>query len=152
MYLKWLVISLEWGVLAIVSTLLFIGGYATQSAGKIVEDEVTCGVINDYSDELVQTGKRIWNANVCGACHNKNMRTDAIGPALAGVAERWSGEAGDHLYQWIRSSQTLIESGKSERANILWSSWGGVIMPNYSNLTNQEIDALLAYIKEVENF
>jgi len=39
---------------------------------------------------IITTGKKIFKIN-CASCHNKNMKSDMIGPALAGVRDRWSG-------------------------------------------------------------
>ena len=54
-----------------------------------------CGV-SDHNYSMVQDslpsaakGSDLWNENACGACHNKNMKVDATGPALSGVTERW---------------------------------------------------------------
>lgn len=94
-----------------------------------------------------KVGKALWNENGCGSCHNKNMKDNSTGPALGGVEERWSGEPREHLYRWIKGSQALIASGESARAESLWAEWNSV-MQNYPNITNQEIDHLLAFIQD----
>jgi len=91
-------------------------------------------------------GKRLWNANSCGSCHNKSMKDDATGPALAGVADRWADYPPEDLRAWIRNSQSLIATGHP-RAVAVWEAWNKATMSSYSNLTDEEIDHLLAYIK-----
>ncbi|MEM7573759.1 MAG: c-type cytochrome [Bacteroidota bacterium] len=93
-------------------------------------------------------GKSVWNANVCGSCHNKNMRADMTGPALGGVEERWADYPREDLYAWIRNSQALIATGHP-RANELWDQWKPTLMSAYTALTDEEIEGLLAYIKGV---
>ena len=91
-------------------------------------------------------GKSLWNANICGSCHNKNMKDDATGPALGGVEQRWSGEPREHLYRWVQQSQALIGSGESARAIAVWNSYKPTKMSNYTNLSNEDVEHLLAYI------
>ena len=92
-------------------------------------------------------GAALWKANVCGSCHAGNMKDNMTGPALAGVQARWAGEPRDHLYQWVQQSQKLIASGKSARAEAVWSQWKPTVMSNYTNLSNADVEHLLAYIK-----
>lgn len=91
-------------------------------------------------------GKSLWNANACGSCHAKSMKDDATGPALGGVQERWAGEPREHLYRWIQQSQALIASGESARALAVWADWSPTQMSNYTALTPEDIEHLLAYI------
>ena len=96
---------------------------------------------------FAQDGKALFNNN-CAACHAKNMKTNATGPALGGTQERWAAYPKEDLYKWIRNSQAMIESGHP-RAKELWAEWGPTVMNSFSNLKDEEIDALLAYIDEV---
>ncbi|NJC25179.1 c-type cytochrome [Neolewinella antarctica] len=92
-------------------------------------------------------GKALWQSNVCGSCHNKNMKDPATGPALGGVQERWAGEPREHLYRWVQQSQALISSGESARAIAVWNDWKPTVMSNYTNLADEDVEHLLAYIK-----
>ncbi len=87
-------------------------------------------------------GKALFKAN-CASCHNKNMKSDMTGPALAGVQERWEDEA--DLYSWIRNSQALIKSGHP-RANKLYNDWNQSVMNSFPNFTDEDIAAILTYI------
>jgi cytochrome c2 len=105
------------------------------------EAEIVAGS-GDY-----KTGKKLWNTAVCGSCHNKSMADDAIGPALGGVQGRWSGEPREHLYRWVQNNAKLIASGESERAVSVWTKWKKANMNLYPQLSNMDVEHLLAYIK-----
>jgi cytochrome c2 len=92
-------------------------------------------------------GKSLWNENGCGACHAGDMANNLTGPALGGVQERWAGEPREHLYSWIKNSQALIASGESARAAAVWAQWKPTVMSNYLNLSDGDIEHLLAYVK-----
>lgn len=90
-------------------------------------------------------GKKLFK-NYCATCHAKNMVTDMTGPALAGSQERWGDDTA--LYAWIRNSQAMIQSGHP-RATELWDQWKPTIMSSFTQLTDDEIGSLLAYINGV---
>lgn len=92
-----------------------------------------------FSQEVdVAKGKSLFNAN-CAACHklNKNL----IGPALAGVLAKYEKE---WLYSWIKNSNAMIKSG-DERAVAIWEEWNKAAMNAFPQLTNMDIDNILAY-------
>ncbi len=84
--------------------------------------------------------------NNCASCHNKNMRDDLTGPALGGTEERWADYPREELYAWIRNSQKMINEGHP-RAVELWDEWKPTVMTNFTQLTDQQIEDILAYIK-----
>lgn len=85
-------------------------------------------------------GKTIF-ASRCASCHNVNKVI--VGPALAGVAGR-------HTEKWIinfvHSSQTVIKSGDSA-AITLYEKFNKTPMPDHPDLTAENIQGILAYIK-----
>jgi mono/diheme cytochrome c family protein len=85
--------------------------------------------------------------NNCASCHNKNMKDDLTGPALGGAEERWAAYPREDLYKWVNNSQAMISSGHP-RAVELWAQNKPKIMNNF-NLTNQQIDNILAYVNKV---
>lgn len=93
-----------------------------------------------------EAGKELFIAN-CASCHNKNMKDDLTGPALAGTEERWAAFPRKDLYAWIRNSQALIATGHP-RATELWAKWKPTLMNNFAGLTDEQIESLLLYIKE----
>ncbi len=91
-------------------------------------------------------GKTIFK-NYCGACHNKDMKTDMTGPALGQAEEHWAEYPREDLYVWIRNSQALISAGHP-RAVELWEKWKPVQMSPFPNLTDEDIENVLAYIHQ----
>jgi len=75
------------------------------------------------------------------------MRDDLTGPALVDVMKRWEGRE-DLLYDWIRNSTKVIESGDSYSIR-LYNDWDQVQMTSFPNLKDEEIKALLDYIDAV---
>jgi cytochrome c2 len=116
---------------------------AAEEVTPEVSDEVAAG----EGDPAL--GAALWKANVCGSCHAGNMKSDLTGPALGGVEERWAGEPREHLYQWVQQSQKLIGSGESARAIEVWNAWKPTQMSNYTNLSDADVEHLLAYIDGV---
>lgn len=117
-----------------------------EPAGEITAAELGGEAAPGTADPKI--GKALWTENACNACHANNMKVDATGPALGGVEERWAGEPREHLYRWIRASQALIQSGESARAIAVWNDWKPTQMQNYPNLTDQDIEHILAFIQE----
>ncbi|MBS1497410.1 MAG: cytochrome c [Bacteroidetes bacterium] len=75
----------------------------------------------------------------CSQCHQPNQ--DFTGPALKGVVERWKDI--NLLHEFVKNSQSVI--AKNEYAKSLFTKWNGTIMPPFSQLANEEIDAILDY-------
>lgn len=86
-------------------------------------------------------GKELFNAN-CAACHK--LDANSTGPALRGVAERRSS---DWLHKWIKDSSGLIKSGDADAVK-LFNEWNKVPMNSFPNLSDEDIDNILAYTSE----
>ena len=99
-----------------------------------------------FAQDLAE-GKELFRAN-CATCHNKNMKADMTGPALGGVEERWADYPKEDLYAWIKGSQALIQNGHP-KATELWAQWKPNIMQNFGNLSDAQIDNILAYVDDV---
>jgi cytochrome c2 len=95
----------------------------------------------------IDEGKTLFR-NYCATCHNKNMRDNLTGPALGGLEERWADYPKEDLYKWIRNSQAMINEGHP-RAVELWEEWKPVVMNNFLNLTDPQIDNIIAYVNDV---
>lgn len=87
------------------------------------------------------SGEMLFKRN-CAQCHLPNK--DFIGPALAGVESRWKSK--DLLYKFIRNSQEVIKT--DPYAKELFIKWKELPMLPYPQLTNEDIDAILAYSNE----
>ena len=90
----------------------------------------------------VAKGKELFNAN-CAACHKLDAK--ATGPALRGVANKYSKE---WLYKWIRNSADLIKSGDADAIKI-YEEYNKVAMSAFPQLSDADIDNILAYTSEV---
>lgn len=99
---------------------------------------VTAQVTPDAGKELFK--------NYCAACHNKDMRSAATGPALGGSQAKWGDDVA--LYAWIRNSQAMIQKGHP-RAVELWNQYKPTVMTAFPNLTDDEIGSILAYVNGV---
>jgi mono/diheme cytochrome c family protein len=92
---------------------------------------------------FAQNGQALFSAN-CASCHA--VHKDLTGPALVGVEDRW----GDNkkLHAWIKNSPAFLKTG-DKYANELYQKWNKVAMTPFPNLSDAEIDAILAYVKSV---
>ena len=109
----------------------------------------SCGVTGFYSsmhDSLdLDRGKKLFKNN-CATCHNKDMKSKMTGPALGGVTDRWAAYPKEDLYEWIRSSTKMI-GDEHPRAVELWNEWSPVVMSDFPDLSDQDIEEILAYIE-----
>ncbi|NEV94551.1 c-type cytochrome [Psychroflexus sp. YR1-1] len=86
-------------------------------------------------------GKELFNS-LCAACHKRYK--NATGPSLHRVTER---REMDWLYEWIKNSQELIKSGDNQAVE-LYNEWNKVAMNAFPQLSNQDINDILAYVEE----
>ena len=86
-------------------------------------------------------GKELFNAN-CAACHKLDAK--ATGPMLRNVAAKYDTE---WLYKWIKNSGDLIKSGDAQAIKVFEES-NKVPMSAFPQLSNQDIDDILAYTSE----
>uniref|UniRef100_UPI004049F372 c-type cytochrome n=1 Tax=Flavobacterium sp. TaxID=239 RepID=UPI004049F372 len=88
-------------------------------------------------------GKELFNSN-CAACHKLDAKS--TGPALRGVADKYETE---WLYKWIKNSGELIKSGDALAIKIFEEN-NKVPMSAFPQLSNADIDNILAYTSEVK--
>ena len=86
----------------------------------------------------IQKGKSLFNSQ-CAACHKLNRKL--VGPALKGVSAKYDKE---WLYTWIKNSAAMIKSG-DEQAVAIYEEYNKVAMNAFPNLSNDDIDNILAY-------
>lgn len=94
----------------------------------------------------IAAGKELFITN-CAACHSKSMVDDLTGPALRGVEERWAAYPRQDLYRWIRHSQQMIQA-RHPRAIELKKKWGTAIMTDFPDLSDEQMEQILAYIRD----
>ncbi len=101
---------------------------------------------NQYStpvnSRLVMDGKALFQAN-CASCHHPTK--PMTGPALKGVLARVPNK--QWIYDFVHNSAKVIASG-DEYALQVFKNNGGVVMTNFPNLSNEEIDAILNYCEQ----
>jgi mono/diheme cytochrome c family protein len=90
-----------------------------------------------------EKGKAIFAGN-CAQCHAVTDEV-VIGPGLKGVQQRTPGK--DWLHKWIRNSGAVIASGDAY-AVAVYNKYNKVAMSNFPNLTDADIDGILAYIDQ----
>ena len=91
-------------------------------------------------ESVITAGEASFKAN-CSTCHR--IWEVRIGPALNGVSERREVE---WLIPWIRNSQAMIAAG-DPIALELWEEYNQTVMTAYPSFSDDDILALLAYIK-----
>ena len=89
-------------------------------------------------------GKALFQSN-CASCHNPLK--DATGPALKGVDARVPSM--EWLHDWVHNPMGMVASG-DKYANEIYNKWGKTPMTAFAALTNEEIDAIVAYVNSVE--
>lgn len=88
-------------------------------------------------------GKAIFKAN-CASCHRLNDQK-LTGPGLAGVAGRVPSD--DWMKKWIENPAAMIKSG-DVYANKIYNDYDKSSMTAFGGiLSSEEIDAVIAYIK-----
>lgn len=87
-------------------------------------------------------GRTLFSQN-CASCHAINKTL--TGPALAGVEDRVTDKK--LLHDWIHNNQKVLRSGNSY-FNALYTKFNNTQMNLFPNLSDEDIDNILAYIKE----
>lgn len=92
-------------------------------------------------EAIVAHGRELFGQH-CTVCHQIGQQI--IGPALASVHQRrpltW-------LLTFIKNSQEVIANQEDEYAQQLYEQYNKVVMPPFEFLSNDDIIAILAYIK-----
>ena len=94
------------------------------------------------NDAVLKRGKMLWNNRGCGSCHGIGKLN--AGPDLAGLEQRRSKE---WLVKWLKDTDVMLASDSTAQAML--AEWKGIRMPK-QNMSDQDVDAVLAYIKAEE--
>ena len=87
----------------------------------------------------VAKGQVLFTQN-CTSCHQ--IKTDGIGPKLSGITSITSPA---WVKKIIKNSQDMIAAG-DERATTIYLKYKKAIMPSFSHLQENEIDAIVEYL------
>lgn len=93
-----------------------------------------------------EKGKTLFTNN-CAQCHSAKGEK-VVGPGLKDIDKRAPSK--DWLHKWIRNSSAVIASGDAY-ANQVFNANGKVQMSSFPNLTDADIDGILAYIDQENN-
>ena len=103
---------LLFSVLALMFNLSFFSDNSTKES--LVQKKVL--IDKPFKPIKNQLGKQLFKDN-CAACHNRNMKSVLVGPALGGVKERWKNNDAN-IYDFIRNSEAVINSGNNYAKNL----------------------------------
>ncbi len=88
-----------------------------------------------------KAGKTLFNSN-CAACHKLDKKL--IGPALGNITDK---RENDWLKAWIKDNAALRKSGDA-LAKEVFEENGGLPMTAFPQLSDEDLNNLLAYTKE----
>ena len=104
------------------------------------------GISTQAFTQDIEAGEKLFRQN-CSSCHKVNGKL--IGPALAGISEKYSGDE-EWLYKWIKNSPGMIFVEKDEKAIALWEANNKLAMTAFPNLTDDDITNILAWVDKPE--
>ena len=87
--------------------------------------------------KLIQQGEKIYTDQKCAVCHSIGGKGNQKGP-LDDVGSRLTAE---EIRQWLINPRVMAEKTKSTRKPV---------MPAYTKLSAQELDALAAYLQSLK--
>lgn len=99
----------------------------------------TFNASSSFAEVNAESGAKIYK-QYCTSCHKING--ELVGPALKDVHKRRSEE---WLLKWIRNNAELRKSGDKD-AIAVWEKYGKNEMPSFTNLTDDDIKSIIAYI------
>lgn len=92
---------------------------------------------------VAQQGGEATFKESCASCHTIG-RGKLVGPDLANVQDR---RPEGWIKEFVKSSQTVIKSG-DKYADSLFKAFNQMPMPDHPNMTDAQIDGIMAYISE----
>ncbi len=92
-------------------------------------------------------GEKLFKNN-CATCH-KPTKEELAAPGLKGVQDRWEPDR-ELLYEWVRNPRKVADMGNAYVDEMVakWKPKYGMMNPQ--SVSNEEIDAILAYVKNYE--
>ena len=94
----------------------------------------------DTMSPAASNGRNLFMSK-CASCHN--VFRDMTGPALQGFEERGPWSDRNKLYSWVRNPEAFMKNDPYTKA--LKSKYG-TMMSAFPNITDEEIDAIVAFL------
>lgn len=88
-------------------------------------------------DKTVERGQKLFMDQKCSVCHSIAGKGNAKGP-LDNVGAKLSEE---EIRQWLIAPKVMAEKTKSTRKPL---------MPDYTKLAKEDLDALIAYMRSLK--
>jgi len=106
------------------------------------ENKISCGTkdINFNSPANAFRGK-VFFQNKCASCHQ--IFKHSTGPALMNLEQRGPWSDRSELYKWIKNPSVYMKTNKYTKD--LKATYGSTML-SFSDITNEEIDAIVEYI------
>lgn len=98
-------------------------------------------VIN-FNAQAGADGKKLFKQN-CAVCHDLGSKM-LTGPGLAGIADRVPSD--EWLAKWIKNNKALTASGDAYAAQLM-KTYAGKDMSVFTNLSDEEVTAIIEFIK-----
>ncbi len=125
-------------ILTLIVISLFLSLYSTSFAAVAVPD---VAATDAAGVERAKAGMALYKAN-CTACHAIDRKV--VGPALAGVWDRWESE--EKIVAWVQNSSKLIASGDAY-SNKIFNEYNKSVMTAFPQLSAAQVMDILIYIK-----
>lgn len=134
--------GLSWVIFAATAFYYINQSNSPQQSSAVPLADPSKNKIIEFSEAAIK-GKTLFAQN-CSQCH---ATTDAVvmGPGLKGIQER---RTVPWLRDWIRNSAKVIASG-DKYAVELFNKYNKTPMSPFSGFKDEDIDAILKYIEEV---
>ena len=101
-------------------------------------------LISSFSAFAAPDGKALFSSK-CASCHNPLK--DATGPALKNIDKTFPSK--EWGYKWVHNSSALVAAGDKDAVKI-FNQFNKVQMTQFADLSNEDIDAILAYVDKFE--
>ena len=117
-------------------------GQTADSTQKASGNAAAAG--GEFAKYDAKKGESIFSIK-CSSCHYLyDSEGKGTGPSLHGVTKRAPNR--EWFYKWIKNSQALIATG-DKYANEVWNKYKPTQMTAFGELSNDDIDNILAYIE-----
>jgi cytochrome c2 len=136
-------LSKLYGVVALSLTMLFGGHQLKAQDAAAPADGAAAAAAPAGGGGDAAKGKTLFTNN-CASCHAVTEEK-VLGPGLKGVEQRTPGK--EWLHKWIKNSSAVIASGDAY-ANQVFNANGKIQMTSFPNLSDADIDGILAYIEQ----